>query len=413
MIDETMKAADSRGASLAATPACVAQVLPWKAIGGTELATLRVARAAAVGGFRSIMFCRTDAPLVRNFFTEHGFDVETFDPAKLEGGLLPRIAEWLKVMRRLRQRGIRVVHCADVYGGDLLAIAARLAGCAVVCHVRNRYAWLTLEQRVWLRLVSKVVFVSKHTADHFGRLSRGMPDLSQKRRVLYDGIATTALSTSDPQATRDGLGIPADAVVIGMIARMSIQKDHLTLVKAAAAVCRRHPRAFFVFVGDDGQEGGAEPENARRVRQAIDESPDRSRFLCTGFRSDVPDLIAALDVFVLSTHREGLPLVILEAMAQGKPVVATAVDGIPEIVQHEATGLLHDHEDAQGLADRINVLLDDPVAASALGTRGKSFVDAAFSQDAFEKNVCALYRGLVDGAAPREALHDRRPRAVR
>lgn len=389
------------GSHMESGGACIAHVLPWRAIGGTELATLRVAQAAAVSGYRSVMVCRADAPLVREFFASRGFSVVVFESSLLENGMLSNIRESRRVMRELRRRSVEIVHCADVYGGDLLALAARIAGFRVVCHVRNRYDWLTRKQRVWLRFASRLVFVSKDTANRFGKTARGTAGLVARRRVvLYDGLATDDLGIQfDPNVTRAKLGIRQDALVIGMVARISVQKDHLTLVRAAERVCQRHPRACFLIVGDDGSQGGAEPENAQRVMSAIAASPFSNRFVCTGHRDDVPDLMATFDVFVLCTHREGLPLVILEAMAQGKPVVATAVDGIPEIVEDGVTGYLHPHEDAVALADRINKLLDDPAQTAAMGRRSRDVVDRSFSQHAFVENVGALYSGL-DASLP-------------
>ena len=384
----------------------VAHVLPWRAIGGTELATLRLARAAAETGYRSVMVCRTDAPLVSDFFAQNEFPVVVFDAGAIElGGLAARWRESLRVTRALRIRGVKIVHCADVYAGDFFAIAAWLAGFTVVCHVRNRYEWLTRQQRLWIFFVRKLVFVSRDTANRFGRLASGARRLVERRTtVLYDGFEIANFGTlTSAVDTRMSLGIPSDAVIVGMVARLSVQKDHLTLIEAAASVCSRHPYVWFIFIGDDGSQGGAEPAHVQRVKEAIAASPFSDRFVCTGFRSDVPDLIAALDLFVLCTHREGLPLVILEAMGQAKPVIATAVDGIPEIVKHRITGLTHDHEDAAGLADQLNLLLDDASLAAELGQRGREMVSRSFSQEAFTANVAKLYSSV--GVEPSQVAH--------
>jgi glycosyltransferase involved in cell wall biosynthesis len=122
-------------------------------------------------------------------------------------------------------------------------------------------------------------------------------------------------------------------------------------------------------------------------------------FLFTGFRTDVARLMRAFDVFVLSTHFEGLPLVVLEAMAMGLPVVATAVNGIPEVIDRDEVGLLFPHEDSAALARHLVALLTDPARAASVGAAGREAVRERFGTEAFARNVTRLYAdALGDGA---------------
>jgi glycosyltransferase involved in cell wall biosynthesis len=98
-----------------------------------------------------------------------------------------------------------------------------------------------------------------------------------------------------------------------------------------------------------------------------------------------------MDIVVLSTHYEGLPLVLLEAMACGKPVVATAVDGVPEVVTHDETGLLFPHADDELLASQLLALARDPNRAARLGMRAQSFVETDFSREQFARGIVAVY----------------------
>ncbi len=103
-------------------------------------------------------------------------------------------------------------------------------------------------------------------------------------------------------------------------------------------------------------------------------------------------IVAGLDICVLSTHYEGFPVVLLEWMADARPVAATAVDGIPEIVIHEETGLLHPQQDHEPLAANLSRLPDDGALASRLGAAGRALVRSRFSQQQFEQNVARMYR---------------------
>ncbi|MCA1557044.1 MAG: glycosyltransferase, partial [Acidobacteria bacterium] len=128
-------------------------------------------------------------------------------------------------------------------------------------------------------------------------------------------------------------------------------------------------------------------------------------FIFTDFREDVSRLVAAMDVFVLSTHMEGLPLVILEAMAQGRAVVATNVGGIPEIILDEETGLLYPHGDDVKLAAHLLSLLRDEERRERLGRSGCEFVKSNFSRESFVQGMTSLYRevlGMKQVAVERE-----------
>ena len=118
------------------------------------------------------------------------------------------------------------------------------------------------------------------------------------------------------------------------------------------------------------------------------------RFVFAGFRTDVARLMLAADLCVLCTHFEGLPLVLIEAMAAERPCVATAVDGIPEALTDGVTGLLHRPGDAEGLAAAIARLIAAPVRAEAMGAAARAEAERRFSRDRFARDVRALYEGL-------------------
>jgi glycosyltransferase involved in cell wall biosynthesis len=115
------------------------------------------------------------------------------------------------------------------------------------------------------------------------------------------------------------------------------------------------------------------------------------RFIFTGFRSDVAAIVSALDVFVLCTHREGLPLSILEAMALGKPVIATSVDGIPEVITNGVTGFLHAHQNSEELAEAILTCIEDPEVAKKVGDAAREHCRSTYNSSVFAANVTKIY----------------------
>jgi glycosyltransferase involved in cell wall biosynthesis len=181
-----------------------------------------------------------------------------------------------------------------------------------------------------------------------------------------------------------------------MTARVSPQKDYLTLARAAVKVRESVPDVRFVIVGDYS-EHAAHREHFAMVREELVRLGVLESFVFAGFRSDVARVMSAFDVFVLSTHFEGLPLVVLEAMSLGLPVVATAVNGIPEVIDREEVGLLHAHEDPDALARQLLAVLTDRSRAARIGAAGRESVRQRFGMEAFAENVTRLYREALSG----------------
>lgn len=360
-------------------------------IGGTEHGTVRLARAIEPAGFDSVMFCRDGDTPVSRFFRSEGFPVGGF--SGVEPSLrrpLPYLRAVRALARDLREQRIDLMHCADLGAAHYTALAGRLAGVPVVCHVRSRHDAISRRDRIFLLPVNHWVFVSQ---DSWRRFSHRVPP--KRGDVVYDGIDAPSMHGGEAATVRRELGIDDAASVIGMVARVSPQKDYLTLVRAARRIADTHPDARFLVVGDYEEHPQYRAHYAQ-VRAWLEEQRLSDRFLFTGFRRDVARLVAAMDVFVLCTHLEGLPLVLLEGMAQGKPVVATELDGIPEVVKDGETGLLHPHEDDAALARQISRLLDDPALARQLGAAGRRTVDTFWTNERFGRDMAQVYARLLD-----------------
>jgi glycosyltransferase involved in cell wall biosynthesis len=278
--------------------------------------------------------------------------------------------------------------------------------------VRNRETRTPRRDRVFIGAANHFAFVSRETRDRF---VMRLP--ARRTSVLYDGVDIPRPITREAQAARAAavraeFGLPADAIVAAMFARVNPQKDYATLIRAAAILRDSHPRLRFLIVGDNARV----PTNRRHFAEVTRLGAAAGvldRFVFTGFRDDAARLMQAADLCVLCTHFEGLPLVVIEAMAAGRPCVATAVDGVPETLTDGVTGLLHAHEDADGLAAAIGRLADAPELAERIGANARAEAARRFSQDRFARDVYALYRRIAPArAAAPEARGRQPPRAL-
>ncbi len=204
--------------------------------------------------------------------------------------------------------------------------------------------------------------------------------------AYYDGVHARAQAVR--ASLRASLGIPATAPVIGLIAHFWGMKGHTTMVDALLRMRARFPELRCLFVGEDFLHG--------QIQRYVAAHGAAPMVIFTGFRRDVAELLAVLDIFALPSEWEGLPMTILEAMAMRKPVIASAVGGIPELVNDGETGLLIPPKDPAILADKLMYLLDHPEIAARLGQAGYERVRRHFAIDQIVARTEATYAALID-----------------
>jgi len=273
------------------------------------------------------------------------------------------------------------------------APAAKLARLPVLCHIRNPHPDISRHDRPLLRAVDRFIFVSRHAWATFGY---SIP--TERGAIIYDGIE---VCPQDRHAGRQRLlaqlSLPPDARLVGMIGRLVPQKDHATLIRAAARVVAVDPTVRFLVVGDYTDTGAAR-ENFRTLAQLVEKLRMTAHVIFTGFRDDIPQLLAGLDVSVLATNFEGFGLVIVEAMAQSTPVIATDVGGVTEIITDKVTGLLHRPADDADLAEKILSLLSNKALGERLVEAARRLVEDRFTIRQFAASMAKLYRETMPPA---------------
>jgi glycosyltransferase involved in cell wall biosynthesis len=273
--------------------------------------------------------------------------------------------------------------------------AARLARLPVLCHIRNPHPDVPHRDRLLLWAVNRFVFVSHHARQTFD-----YPVPADRASIVYDGIERSPIDREVArQRLRTELSIAPDLKLVGMVGRLAAQKDYPTLIKAAARVIPVYPNVRFLVVGDH-----TSTDDFRHHYQVLAQLVARLHIepyvFFVGFRDDVPHVASALDVSVLATHFEGFGLVLIEAMAQGTPVIGTAVGGVTEIIADQKTGLLHGHADDVDLASKIFTLLSNDALAQRLAVAGRRFVEERFSMHRFATDIAQLYRTMLTVGQP-------------
>jgi glycosyltransferase involved in cell wall biosynthesis len=293
-----------------------------------------------------------------------------------------------------RARGARVLHVHGYAAADFGRLAARAVGARLVLHEHFADPRMPVYQAVADRLLRDrtdgAIAVSRSTREFLVK-QRFVPE--ERVRLIWNGAPLDEFAPVPRErglAVRRELGLPEDALVVGTIGRLNAQKGHRFLLDAAARLLSRQPKARVLVAGDGDLMGDL------RAQAATLGVADRVVF--AGHRTDVPDLLGALDVFCISSLYEGTPLALFEAMAAGKAIVSTSVDGCREVLEDGVTGVLVPPADAGALADGLERVLGDEALCAALGRQALT-ASRQYDVRACVDAMQAFYDDLL--AAPR------------
>ncbi|VAV85703.1 hypothetical protein MNBD_DELTA01-1784 [hydrothermal vent metagenome] len=306
------------------------------------------------------------------------------------------IRDMLRFISFLRREKVDIVHAHLFNASRASHFLAKLAGVRITIetnHVREAWRKGTLKtwyaiDRLFSRFTDCIIAVSKANADYLLEVKGIEPG---KVKVVQNGIDTRAFDAQSRPATsiKAALGIPDDAPLIAVIARLEPQKGHIYLLEAIPEIIRKYPDVVFLLAGDGVL---ASELKAQAARLKIDRN-----VIFAGFRSDAELLLRSSDIFLLPSLWEGLPLVVIEASAAGIPVIATAVDGTPEVVRDGETGLLIEPRNPVVITESVLRLLDNPEEAKKMGQRGANYVRAHFDISQQVKGTEAIYMELIAG----------------
>jgi glycosyltransferase involved in cell wall biosynthesis len=304
-------------------------------------------------------------------------------------GVILRLARALRAFRpAILQTFLFHANLAGRIAGRLAGIKQIVSGIRVAEKRRRIPLWI---DRWTNRFVQVNVCVSQAVADFSISQSRLSP---KKIVVIPNGVDVSRFAGAIP-ADLAKMGIPAGSQAVLTIGRLDRQKGLSTLIEAAAVVTCKYPNAHFLLVGEGAQRPALE--------RLIHDNGLAERVHLAGWRPDVPELLAAGTALILSSLWEGMPNVILEAMAAGLPVVATRVEGTSELVIEGRTGLLVQPQSPPELVAAIENILTEPAQARAMGHCGRERVAAEFSWKKMVERYSELYSSLLCDRFPSES----------
>jgi len=355
--------------------------------GGTEQALLHLLAGLDRDRWRPVLFHHSGPGIEPLLEGARRLNVGTRAVPRMQG--MRTISGLPRFLRHLRAEHPTVFHAhlnwllSCKYG----LVAAALARVPAIVATAQNYMlppWgrtVYLQQQLVVGGVDRYIAVSHAVAQQLRETFR-VP--AGKLQVVHNSIPLAPFEVAANESLRASLGGATGRAIVLTVARLDEQKGHRYLLEAAALV----PEVTFVLSGD-GPERGALEAQAKALGLE-----NRVNFL--GYRRDVPALLASCDVFVLPSIYEGFPLSVLEAMAAGRPVVATAVGGTAEAVIHNQTGLLVPPADSAAIASAIRNILSDPPIARRLGAAGKARVHQEFSAEATVQRLAQAYEDLLD-----------------
>ena len=355
-------------------------------VGGAEKVVQRLALSLPRDRYEVLAACLFDPGAVADEIRAAGVPVVDLG---MRGKSDLRAA--LRLYGLLRRRDIQILHAHMFHANLLASLVGWIANVPVVIATRH-----TVEMggaaREWVNCVTvalcdAMVVVSNQV--HEVQLRQPWIDPT-KLVVIPNGVpveTATCCSPESTQALRQEWGIDADVLVVGTVARLGPEKGHAYLLEAVAEVLKQVLQTRLLLVGDGPMRSQLE-DRAKALGVA-------DSIVFAGLRHDVQTILSLFDLFVLPSLWEGLPMAVLEAMAAGLPVVATAVGGTPEVVVDGVTGLLVPPRDPHALAEAILRLLRDPDLRKRMGGAGRERVAAHFSVEQMVQRTEKLYEHLL------------------
>ena len=301
------------------------------------------------------------------------------------------IHKFLPIKNIIKENKVSLIHAHKIGSNLWGSIIGKLFRIPVISHFHAHH--MSLEKLTYLAAAkiigsfsSKIISISEFERQRL-IIEEGIP--YSKMVTIYNGINYEKFQKTANSGLKRELGIASRSLVVGIVAAFRSQKNHELFILAANEILKRNQNVQFILIGDGATRG--------KIERMVLNLGIKNNFIFTNARSDIPDILSIIDVGVLSSHWEGLPLAVLEYMAASKPVVSTDVSGMSEVIENGVNGFLVPAGNFQALAEKITMILDNKTLAMKLGKNGFSKVKYKFSEEVMMSSIKNLYSDVISG----------------
>jgi glycosyltransferase involved in cell wall biosynthesis len=332
--------------------------------------------------------------------THRQLKVRILPPLRREVNLLNDFWALVELRRFFKRERFDIVHTHSSKAGFIGRLAAKLAAIPIIIHTVHGFPFHDFNGRMSNRFYSEAEKLSAKITTHLICVSEKDRETAIRRKiipsdrvsVIQPGIDLSRYDPSSRNNLKEYFQVEHPGQVVGMIARLDAQKAPEDFVLAAERVIREIKDVQFILVGDGKLRAV--------IEDLIKENGLTTRFILTGSRTDIPELLSIMDIYVLPSLWEGLPITILEAMAMGKPVIATNIPGNKEVIKDRINGILVPPRNPSSLANAIISLLKNRERGRVMGMAGREMVLEKYSVRQMVERIQKLYLQLVDSKMP-------------
>lgn len=374
-------------------------------MGGAETSLIDIVDNIDKSKYGVIVACPASGDLAEKLSqrdTEHviikgGVLKRTFNPLSLIAFAYYFVMNTVKLSYIIKSRNVRIIHANSFVSCLFCSISANICGIPLIWHMRDLVK-MRLFNKIFITYAgSKAnIVVATTTVMKNNLIYLGVEP--EKISVINNGIDLKKYNTAPTNGgiIRKEFGILLYTPLVGIVGQLTAWKGHRDFIIAASIVAERYPSAKFLIVGKTiiGDSHYGQELAALVTKLGLD-----GHIIFTGFRTDMSNIMAALDILVSASWEEPFGRTIIESMAAGKPVIATNAGGVPDIIENGVNGILVSPRNPQGLADGVLKVLNDPELGRKLGDAGRKTVKQKFSLERQMREIEKLYENiLLEGA---------------
>lgn len=366
----------------------ILKVCTSRSWGGMELNMALMCEKLRARGHEVVPVCHSDSPI------EKRLRANGFEPIQLDLKSYFHPFKIFKLARYIHKLNVDLIH-AD-YSRDLWTIvpAMRLSKKMPLILLKHIGTQKPKKDFLHTWIYSHVDYIIAISNVIKKNIIETHPVPAEKVGVLYHGVDFKRFRYSEKtrQKVRAEFGLQDDEILIGIIGRLQFSKGYPEFLEMAKRIMVDFPKSRFMIVGEATR---GENKEADLIISQIEQMKQPEKIIVTGFRDDIPELLAAMDLFVFPSYAEAFGLVLIEAMSMHLPVVSSNCDGVLDIVIHNETGLLVPPKNSGALTDAVALLMSDEKKRREMGAAGFRRVSQKFNESSMFDELETLYSDLV------------------